>query len=143
MVQNKTTVYNDNMACVKWSKSKTTKGLRYIQIRENSVRENPNIKVDHVSGKINPADIFNKEDKDVKHYQFVRDKTVTKPFQSKTVRFCDFHSNSQNTQICNHRNINNQNLSSLEKGGYCTNKMVNNQIYQSTFLSPNDVNSNY
>ena len=34
-----TKVYNDNTACVTWSKSMTTKGLRHIQIRENAVRE--------------------------------------------------------------------------------------------------------
>ena len=26
------TIYNDNVACIKWSKNMTTKGLRYIQI---------------------------------------------------------------------------------------------------------------
>ena len=32
-------VYNDNNACVCWSKSTTTKGLRHITIRENAIRE--------------------------------------------------------------------------------------------------------
>ena len=59
-------------------------------VRENSVRENPNIKVEHISsGKINPADMFSKEDKDVTHYQYLCNKTVKKPFQSKKVRFCE------------------------------------------------------
>lgn len=34
-----TTIYNDNAACIKWSCNMTTKGLHYIQIRENAVRE--------------------------------------------------------------------------------------------------------
>lgn len=34
-----TTVYNDNAACVAWSHTLTTKGLRHIQMRENGVRE--------------------------------------------------------------------------------------------------------
>jgi len=29
------TVYNDNKACVDWSKRSTTKGLRHIQMHEN------------------------------------------------------------------------------------------------------------
>jgi hypothetical protein len=33
-------MYNDNKACVNWSKSSTTKGLRHIQMKENHIREN-------------------------------------------------------------------------------------------------------
>jgi len=33
-------IYNDNKACVNWSKSSNSKGLRHIQMRENQVREN-------------------------------------------------------------------------------------------------------
>jgi len=33
-------IYNDNKACVNWSKTCTTKGLRHIQMKENRVREN-------------------------------------------------------------------------------------------------------
>jgi hypothetical protein len=33
-------IYNDNKACVNWSKTCTTKGLRHIQVKENCVREN-------------------------------------------------------------------------------------------------------
>ena len=32
-------IWNDNNACVCWSKNTTTKGLRHVQIRENAVRE--------------------------------------------------------------------------------------------------------
>ena len=71
-----TTVYNDNSACVNWSKNTTTKGLRHIQIRENAVREsclNGFIEVKHISGKVNLSDMFTKEDKDVSHFITIRD----------------------------------------------------------------------
>ena len=32
-------LYNDNMACVLWTKSTTTKGLRHITIWENATTE--------------------------------------------------------------------------------------------------------
>ena len=41
----------------------TSKAARHIELRENSVREwvqNKTIDIEHVSGKINPADIFTK-----------------------------------------------------------------------------------
>ena len=60
-------VYNDNNACVCWSKSTTTKGLRYIAIRENAIRESVDdnfISVKHIVSKLNIADIFTKEMKD-------------------------------------------------------------------------------
>ena len=65
-------IYNDNSATVQWSHNMTTKGLRYIQIRENAVRENVQanvIDVHHIGGKLNPSDIFTKEDRDVDHFQ--------------------------------------------------------------------------
>jgi len=68
-------IYNDNKACVQWSKSTTTKGLRHIQMRENRVRENIHsnfISVAHVDGKCNIADIFTKEMKDVSHFVELR-----------------------------------------------------------------------
>ena len=54
----------------------TTKGLRYIQIRENAVREavlSNIVNVQHISGKINIADLFTKEDKDVGHFITIQD----------------------------------------------------------------------
>ena len=73
------TVYNDNAACVKWSKNMTTKGLRYIQIRENAVRESVLsnfIEVKHINGKVNLADLFTKEHKDTTHFCTIRDMLV-------------------------------------------------------------------
>ena len=58
-----TIIYNGNEACVRWSYNMTSKAARHIELRENSVREwvqNKTIDIEHVSGKINPADIFTK-----------------------------------------------------------------------------------
>jgi len=55
------TVYNDNMACVNWSKCTTTKGLRHIQMRENRIRKSIQsnfVAIKHIDGKTNLADIF-------------------------------------------------------------------------------------
>lgn len=71
-----TPVYNDNSACVSWSKALTTKGLRHIQMRENAIREsvsNDFVSIQHVEGKVNLADMFTKEDKDTPHYVKTRD----------------------------------------------------------------------
>jgi len=68
-------VYNDNQACVNWSKRSTTKGLRHIQMKENRVRENivsNFVRINHIDGKINLADIFTKEMKDVTHFVELR-----------------------------------------------------------------------
>ena len=76
------TIFNDNNACVFWSQSLTTKGLRHLQIRENAVREsidNKFINVHHIGGAINPSDLFTKEDKDATHYLAIRDVLVTTP----------------------------------------------------------------
>ena len=85
LCQNKTKIYNDNMACIHWAKSKTTKGLCHIQIPENGVRENlDKIQILHVEGKINPVDLFTKEDKDPVHFKRLRDTVVQKPFTKLT-----------------------------------------------------------
>ena len=73
-------IYNDNMACVMWSKNTTTKGLRHLQIRENAIRETKFIQIEHICGNINPADMFTKEDKDPDHFRRLRDTIVTEPF---------------------------------------------------------------
>ena len=70
-----TVLYNDNQACINWSKKTTTKGLRHIQMKENRVRENILSKfvcVCHINGK-NLADLFTKEMKDVTHFVELRD----------------------------------------------------------------------
>jgi len=69
-------IHNDNRACVDWSKSCTTKGLRHIQMRENRVRENVQsnfVSIKHVEGTLNLADIFTKEMKVVSHFVTLQD----------------------------------------------------------------------
>jgi hypothetical protein len=76
LMKSPTAIYNDNAACVNWSKNTSTKGLRHIQIRENAVREscqNGFIEVKHINGKLNLSDMFTKEDKDVQHFVTLRD----------------------------------------------------------------------
>jgi hypothetical protein len=71
-----TTLYNDNQACIIWSRSMTTKGLRHVQIRENAVRESQQkgfIITKHCQGKYNLSDMFTKEDKDIGHFIEIRD----------------------------------------------------------------------
>jgi hypothetical protein len=78
------TVYNDNQACVNWSKSCTTKGLRHIQMKENHIRENianKFVTIHHVDGKVNMADIFTKEMKDTNHFVELRDLMMCSRFQ--------------------------------------------------------------
>jgi hypothetical protein len=68
-------IYNDNKACVQWSKRATTKGLRHIQMRENCIRENITsdfVSICHIEGKVNLADIFTKEMKDTSHFVELR-----------------------------------------------------------------------
>ena len=57
-----TPIYNDNEACIRWSHSMITNGTR-----ENSVHEwvqDNMVSVKHMSGKVNPTDIFTKKMKD-------------------------------------------------------------------------------
>jgi len=71
-----TTIYNDNSACINRSKKCTKKGLHHIQMRENRVRENISrkfVQINHVNGKLNLADLFTKEMKDVGHFVELRD----------------------------------------------------------------------
>jgi hypothetical protein len=71
-----TIIYNDNEACVRWSYNMTSKAARHIEFCENSVCEcvqNRTIDVEHVAGKINPADIFTKEMRDGAHFCRLRD----------------------------------------------------------------------
>ena len=75
-----TIIYNDNAACVQWSKNTTTKGLRHIQIRENAVRELTQqgiIELKHIAGKLNVSDMFTKEEKSASHFISTRDYVLT------------------------------------------------------------------
>jgi len=69
-------IYNDNNACINWSRRCTTKGLRHIQMKENHVRENVErkfVSIEHIGGKQNLADLFTKEMKDTVHFVELRD----------------------------------------------------------------------
>jgi hypothetical protein len=64
-------LYNDNESCVKWSHNMTTKQIRHMEMCKNAVCEwvqDVFLKVLHVSGWINPADIFMKEMRDGAHF---------------------------------------------------------------------------
>ena len=68
-------IFNDNTACVCWSKKTTTKGLHHITVREN-VRESVDskfISVKHIGSKQNLADIFTKEFKNISLFLTLRD----------------------------------------------------------------------
>ena len=76
------TIFNDNHACVCWSHNLTTKGLRHIQMQENAVCESVQkrlVQIKHIAGANNPADLFTKEDKDVKHFISIQDQLVCVP----------------------------------------------------------------
>ena len=75
-----THIYIDSMACVHWTKNRTTRSIRHIQLRENAVREAVQsgiISVLHVQGTNNPSDILTKEDRDPAHYVTLRDCVVS------------------------------------------------------------------
>ena len=76
------------MGCVLWSKNKTTRNIRHFQIRENATREsvhNKQVSIKHIDGKLNPADIFTKEQKDTLHFIKLRDIIMSKPFPPSTL----------------------------------------------------------
>ena len=71
----------DNQGSVDWVESgcKATKKLRHENISEFKIAEarmHKEINIHWIPGKTNPADIFTKEDKDVGHYEGLRDQMV-------------------------------------------------------------------
>ena len=74
------TLYNNNSACVQWTRNKTTRDIRHIQLQDNGVPKNIQCKhiiINHTAGKTNPSDIFTKEDKDKQHVIQLRNHAVT------------------------------------------------------------------
>ncbi len=71
-------VYNDNQGAVDWCKGTITKKTRHIDLQENHVKENleKTIRLNHIPGKTNLADIFTKEYKDSSFYLQLRDLLV-------------------------------------------------------------------
>lgn len=85
-VSNPTPVLNDNKGSVDWVESgcKATKKLRYENISELSIAEgrlHREVDIAWILGKTNPSDIFTREDKDVGHFERLRDLMV-KPRES-------------------------------------------------------------
>ena len=69
-------IYNDNQSVIQWSYNMTQKATRYIQIRENAVREEVQsgfILPKHIARKHNLADLYTKELKDVLAFETIRD----------------------------------------------------------------------
>ena len=87
LLQHPIKIYNDNMACVNWSNSLTTKNLRHLQINENAVREsvqNKLVTIHHIPGSEKLSDIFTKEHKDPSHFLHLRNIVLSKPFPTET-----------------------------------------------------------
>ena len=104
-IKDKIPIYNDNMACVQWSKNKTSKGLRHVQIKENGVRENKHlVDIQHCEGKTNLSDLMTKEDKNATHYISIRDKTTPPPFSAN-------HTQIQKKIVSFNQNVNIQTFS--------------------------------
>ena len=82
LLQHPIKIYTDNTACIQWSKNKTTKNLRHLQINENAVRESVQsnkIRLLHVPGSENLSDIFTKEDKNTSHFLKLRNIILSHP----------------------------------------------------------------
>jgi hypothetical protein len=78
-------IFNDNTACVNWSKKSTTKGLCHIQVHGNHVRENVEchfVTIQHIGGKMNLTDLFTKEMKDTAHFVELQDLMMRPRFVS-------------------------------------------------------------
>ena len=74
-IQSSIPIYNDNQGAVHWSKGTTTKKMKWIDLRENVVRENvlnKTISVTHIPGANNLSDIFTEEFRDVSRFLELR-----------------------------------------------------------------------
>jgi len=108
LLSKKTRIYNDNMACVIWTSNKTSKGLRYVQIRENATIENLHLfDIQHINGKLNIADIFSKEVKDAQQFINMRNIIVTPPFPPSKLDSSDIESNYDTDLSSVNESINN------------------------------------
>ena len=77
-----TPLMNDNQGSIDWIESgcKPTKKLRHENLSELGIkeaREHKEVQLYWMAGATNPADLFNKEDNDVKHFETLRDQMVT------------------------------------------------------------------
>ena len=79
-----------------------------MELRENSVREwveNKTLNVLHVSGRINPADIFTKEMRDGAHFRRLRDSFMCRLSDFLQPSLLVIHHQSQSTSHTNHRQV--------------------------------------
>jgi hypothetical protein len=105
---NPSPLYNDNAACIQWSHNMTSKKIRHMELRKNSVREwveNKTLNVLHVSGRINPADIFTKEMRDGAHFRRLRDSFMCRLSDFLQQSLLVIHHQSQSTSHTNHRQV--------------------------------------
>ena len=77
-----TPLMNDNQGSIDWIESgcKPTKKLRHENLSELGIkeaREHKEVKLFWMAGATNPANLFTKEDNDIKHYETLRDNMVT------------------------------------------------------------------
>ncbi len=78
----------------------TSKVACHIELRENSVREwvqDKTLHVKHVSGKVNPADIFTKEMCDSAHFRCLQDSFMSHLFHFLTDSILAIHHASQHS----------------------------------------------
>jgi hypothetical protein len=101
-------LYNDNAACIQWLHNMTSKKIRHMELRENSVREwveNRTLNVLHVSGCVNPADIFTKEMRDGAHFRRLRDSFMCPLSDFLQQSLLVIHHQSQLPSHTNHRQV--------------------------------------
>jgi hypothetical protein len=80
-VTSPTLLFNDNDACVRWSYNMSSKAACHIELWENSVHkwtQSKLLTVKHVSGKLNPSDIFTKEMCDGTHFWRLRNSFMSR-----------------------------------------------------------------
>ncbi len=76
-----TPLFKDNNVCVRWSYNMTSKAACHIELQENSVCnwiQSKLLTVKHVSGKLNPSDIFTKKMRDCMHFRRLWDSFMSR-----------------------------------------------------------------
>ncbi len=94
-------LYNDNESCVKWSHNMTMKQICHMEMRKNAVCEwvqDDFLKVLHVLGRINPADIFTKEMRDGAQFWRLRDSLMCPLFDFLQQSLLDVHLSRQHDE---------------------------------------------
>ena len=89
-LSNPITIHNDNSACVQWYKNRITRSIPHIQLRDNAVREEvqkKKVRIKHIPGSDNIADIFTKEDRDKQHFTTLRNMILFSPFKCNNTIF--------------------------------------------------------